>query len=49
MIHPNGKLYFVNYQISNYAGFVANYLVGDKYDGCWSVVGFVMSLFSFLI
>jgi hypothetical protein len=30
--------------ISNYASFVGNYLVGDKFDGCWSVVGFVMSL-----
>ncbi len=33
--------------ISNYEGFVGNYLVGDKFDGCCSVVGFVMSLLAF--
>jgi hypothetical protein len=35
-------------RISNCASFVVNYHVGDKFDGCWSVVGFVMSLFNFL-
>jgi hypothetical protein len=48
MIHLDKKFTLLIIKFSNYVGFVVNYLVGDKFVGCWSVVGFLMSFFSFL-